>query len=186
MSGFIEFCVELKSASEGAAAAEVDGEVSLSQQPGGQEERSKNGRGGRRGMLHRQGSVVCSRVQSLNTISYVDDGEGQTCLTAPLSFLEVAPSVPFHSVRDFFSAFVHFCVFCFCFFRKRNQTLEAQESCVFLRPTGVCSVVLCSANRESGAGLKSPIRSDPILSETKSEHFTLRFKTKQKKRRDLL
>lgn len=75
MSGFIEFCVELKSASEGAAAAEMDGEVSLSQQPGGQEERSKNGRGGRRGMLHRQGSVVCSRVQSLNTISYVDDGK---------------------------------------------------------------------------------------------------------------
>lgn len=102
MSGFIEFCVELKSASEGAAAAEMDGEVSLSQQPGGQEERSKNGRGGRRGMLHRQGSVVCSRVQSLNTISYVDDGEGQTCLTAVLSFLEVAPSVPFYSVRDFF------------------------------------------------------------------------------------
>lgn len=115
MSGFIEFCVELKSASEGAAAADMDGEVSLSQQPGGQAERSKNGRGGRRGMLHRQGSVVCSRVQSLNTISYVDDGEGQTCLTAALSFLEVAPSVPFHSVRDFFSAFVHFCVFCFCF-----------------------------------------------------------------------
>lgn len=75
MSGFIEFCVELKSASEGAAAADMDGEVSLSQQPGGQAERSKNGRGGRRGMLHRQGSVVCSRVQSLNTISYVDDGK---------------------------------------------------------------------------------------------------------------
>lgn len=188
MSGFIEFCVELKSASEGAAAADMDGEVSLSQQPGGQAERSKNGRGGRRGMLHRQGSVVCSRVQSLNTISYVDDGEGQTCLTAALSFLEVAPSVPFHSVRDFFFSLCSFLCFLllFCFFRKRNQTLEAQESCVFLRPTSVCSVVLCSANRESGAGLKSPIRSDPILSETKSEHFTLRFKTKQKKRRDLL
>ncbi|XP_023132115.1 FERM domain-containing protein 8 [Amphiprion ocellaris] len=75
MSGFIEFCVELKSASEGGAAAEMDGEVNLSQQPAGQEGRSKNGRGGRRGMLHRQGSVVCSRVHSLNTISYVDNGK---------------------------------------------------------------------------------------------------------------
>lgn len=75
MSGFIEFCVELRSASEGGAAAETDGEVGSSQQPAGQEERSKNGRGGRRGMLHRQGSVVCSRVHSLNTISYVDNGE---------------------------------------------------------------------------------------------------------------
>uniref|UniRef100_A0A3Q0SCU1 FERM domain-containing protein 8 n=1 Tax=Amphilophus citrinellus TaxID=61819 RepID=A0A3Q0SCU1_AMPCI len=75
MSGFIEFCVELKSASEGGAAAETDGEVGSSQQPAGQEERSKNGRGGRRGMLHRQGSVVCSRVHSLNTISYVDTKE---------------------------------------------------------------------------------------------------------------
>lgn len=73
MSGFIEFCVELKSASEGAAA-EVDGEASLSQQPAGQESGNKNGRGGRRGMLHRQNSVVCSRVHSLNTISYVDNG----------------------------------------------------------------------------------------------------------------
>lgn len=131
MSGFIEFCVELKSASEGAAAAEMDGEVSLSQQPGGQEERSKNGRGGRRGMLHRQGSVVCSRVQSLNTISYVDDGEGQTCLTAPLSFLEVAPSVPFHSVRDFFSAFVHFCVFCFGFLGKEIKRLKPKRAASF-------------------------------------------------------
>lgn len=75
MSGFIEFCVELKSASEGAAAAEIDGEASLSQQPAGKEGGNKNGRGGRRGMLHRQSSVVCSRVHSLNTISYVDNGE---------------------------------------------------------------------------------------------------------------
>ncbi|KAM9348674.1 FERM domain-containing protein 8 isoform 1-T1 [Symphorus nematophorus] len=75
MSGFIEFCVELKSASEGGAAAEMDGEVSLSQQPAEQEGSNKNGRGGRRGMLHRQNSVVCSRFQSLNTISYVDTGK---------------------------------------------------------------------------------------------------------------
>ncbi|XP_051255968.1 FERM domain-containing protein 8 [Dicentrarchus labrax] len=75
MSGFIEFCVELKSASEGGAAAEMDGEVNLPQQPAGQEGSNKNGRGGRRGMLHRQNSVVCSRVHSLNTISYVDNGK---------------------------------------------------------------------------------------------------------------
>ena len=78
MSGFIEFCVELKSAAEGGASAETDNEVSLSQEPAGQDGRSKNGRGGRRGMLHRQNSVVCSRVHSLNTISYVDNG-GSNC-----------------------------------------------------------------------------------------------------------
>lgn len=70
MSGFIEFCVELKSGSEGGAAVETDGEELP--QPTGQH---KNGRGGRRGMLHRQNSVVCSRVHTLNTISYVDTGE---------------------------------------------------------------------------------------------------------------
>lgn len=75
MSGFIEFCVELKSASEGGAAAGMDGEVNLSQQPDGQDGHNKNGRGGRRGMLRRQSSVLCSRVHSLNTISYVDNGE---------------------------------------------------------------------------------------------------------------
>lgn len=75
MSGFIEFCVELKSVSEAAAAAERDGEAGHSQQTAGQDGSSKNGRGGRRGMLRRQSSVVCSRVHSLNTISYVDTGE---------------------------------------------------------------------------------------------------------------
>ncbi|XP_029957242.1 FERM domain-containing protein 8 [Salarias fasciatus] len=75
MSGFIEFCVELKTASEGGAAAETDGEAGQSRQPAEQEGSKKNGRGGRRGMLQRQGSVVCSRVHSLNTISYVDNGK---------------------------------------------------------------------------------------------------------------
>ncbi|XP_058483232.1 FERM domain-containing protein 8 [Solea solea] len=75
MSGFIEFCVELKSTSEGGAAAEMDGETSPSQQAAGQDGGRKNGRGRRRGMLHRQNSVVCSRVHSLNTISYVDNGK---------------------------------------------------------------------------------------------------------------
>lgn len=72
MSGFIEFCVELRSGSEGGAAAENDGKDIP--QAANQEARHKNGRGGRHGMLHRQNSVVCSRVHTLNTISYVDTG----------------------------------------------------------------------------------------------------------------
>ncbi|XP_027886444.1 FERM domain-containing protein 8 [Xiphophorus couchianus] len=71
MSGFIEFCVELMSTSEGGAA----NEPGIPQEPTGQEAGTRNGRGGRRGMLQRQGSVVCSRVHSLNTISYVDNGK---------------------------------------------------------------------------------------------------------------
>uniref|UniRef100_A0A1A7YHW2 FERM domain-containing protein 8 n=1 Tax=Iconisemion striatum TaxID=60296 RepID=A0A1A7YHW2_9TELE len=71
MSGFIEFCVELRSASEGGAAAEANHEAGLSEREAG----AKNGRGGRRGMLQRQSSVVCSRVDSLNTIDYVDNGK---------------------------------------------------------------------------------------------------------------
>uniref|UniRef100_A0A1A8JQK1 FERM domain-containing protein 8 n=1 Tax=Nothobranchius kuhntae TaxID=321403 RepID=A0A1A8JQK1_NOTKU len=71
MSGFIEFCVELRSASEGGAA----GDAGLSQQLDEREAGAKNGRGGRRGMLQRQSSVVCSRVDSLNTIDYVDNGK---------------------------------------------------------------------------------------------------------------
>ncbi|KAF6722290.1 FERM domain-containing protein 8 [Oryzias melastigma] len=77
MSGFIEFCVELKSTSEGGAAAQSDGaeNPSQSKQPGAQDGRDRNGRGGRRAMLQRQPSVVCSRVDALNTISYVADGK---------------------------------------------------------------------------------------------------------------
>ncbi|KAF7206131.1 FERM domain-containing protein 8 [Nothobranchius furzeri] len=71
MSGFIEFCVELRSASEGGAA----GDAGLSQQLDEREAGAKNGRGGRCGMLQRQSSVVCSRVDSLNTIDYVDNGK---------------------------------------------------------------------------------------------------------------
>uniref|UniRef100_A0A3P9NEW3 FERM domain-containing protein 8 n=1 Tax=Poecilia reticulata TaxID=8081 RepID=A0A3P9NEW3_POERE len=71
MSGFIEFCVELMSTSEGGAA----NELGVPQEPAGQEAGTRNGRGGRRGMLQRQGSVVCSRFHSLNTISYVDNKE---------------------------------------------------------------------------------------------------------------
>uniref|UniRef100_A0A674AQ54 FERM domain-containing protein 8 n=1 Tax=Salmo trutta TaxID=8032 RepID=A0A674AQ54_SALTR len=77
MSGLIEFCVELQSAAEGGAATETetDSDVSLSHQPAGQAGNSDRGRGGRRGKLRRQSSVVCSRVHTLNTISYVDNGK---------------------------------------------------------------------------------------------------------------
>ncbi|KAM6969940.1 FERM domain-containing protein 8 [Aplochiton taeniatus] len=75
MSGLIEFCVELRSPSpaDGSAATETDGDVSPSRQPA--EGASEKGRGGRRGKLRRQNSVVCSRVHTLNTISYVDNGK---------------------------------------------------------------------------------------------------------------
>ncbi|XP_056140797.1 FERM domain-containing protein 8 [Lampris incognitus] len=75
MSGFIEFCVELRSASEGGAAADTDGDASPSQQPAGQDASTEKRQGGQRGKLRRQSSVVCSRVHSLNTISYVDNGK---------------------------------------------------------------------------------------------------------------
>ncbi|KAG5284654.1 hypothetical protein AALO_G00029030 [Alosa alosa] len=75
MSGLIEFCVELRSAGE-AAASGTDGEVAPAQTPpAGQEGTTERARGNRRGKLRRQSSVVCSRVHSLNTISYVDDGK---------------------------------------------------------------------------------------------------------------
>lgn len=83
MCGFIEFCVELKSVSEGGAAAEMDGEGGRSPQPAEQDGSNKNAREGRRGMLRRQSSVVCSRVHSLNTISYVDNGEPRVHLFSP-------------------------------------------------------------------------------------------------------
>lgn len=73
MSGLIEFCVELRSVGESAAAG-TDGEVTPSQEPTGQETNEKT-RERRQGKLRRQSSVVCSRVHSLNTISYVDDGK---------------------------------------------------------------------------------------------------------------
>lgn len=75
MSGLIEFCVELRSAGDGAATG-TDGEVVPAQAaPAGQVGSTERPRGNRRGKLRRQSSVVCSRVHSLSTISYVDDGE---------------------------------------------------------------------------------------------------------------
>ena len=73
MSGLIEFCVELRSAAEGGTTTETDGAVGPSHQPAGQAGGSGEGNG-RRGKLRRQNSVVCSRVHTLNTISYVDNG----------------------------------------------------------------------------------------------------------------
>lgn len=65
MSGLIEFCVELRSIGDAAA----------SQMASAQEESVEGARGRRAGKVRRQSSVVCSRVHTLNTISYVDDGE---------------------------------------------------------------------------------------------------------------
>lgn len=75
MSGLIEFCVELRTAGEAAAATGTDGEAAPVQPPSGQVGTAERARGNRRGKLRRQSSVVCSRVHSLNTISYVDNGE---------------------------------------------------------------------------------------------------------------
>ncbi|XP_051973614.1 FERM domain-containing protein 8-like [Xyrauchen texanus] len=74
MSGLIEFCVELRSVGESSATG-TDGEVTPSQGPSGQVEGSEKTREKRQGKLRRLSSVVCSRVHSLNTISYVDDGK---------------------------------------------------------------------------------------------------------------
>ncbi|XP_051971916.1 FERM domain-containing protein 8 [Xyrauchen texanus] len=74
MSGLIEFCVELRSVSESAATG-TDGEVTPSQAPSVQAEGSEKTRERRQGKLRRQNSVVCSRVHSLSTINYVDDGK---------------------------------------------------------------------------------------------------------------
>uniref|UniRef100_A0A8C9WPA9 FERM domain-containing protein 8 n=1 Tax=Scleropages formosus TaxID=113540 RepID=A0A8C9WPA9_SCLFO len=74
MNGLIEFCVELRAMGD-AAATGTDGELSPSQQPAGLTGTASRMRGGQRGKLRRQSSVVCSRVHSLSTISYVDDGK---------------------------------------------------------------------------------------------------------------
>ncbi|GAA6069864.1 FERM domain-containing protein 8, partial [Tachysurus ichikawai] len=65
MSGLIEFCVELRSVGDAAA----------SQMASAQEQSVEGARGRRVGKVRRQSSVVCSRVHTLNTISYVDDGK---------------------------------------------------------------------------------------------------------------
>ncbi|XP_076875650.1 FERM domain-containing protein 8 isoform X2 [Brachyhypopomus gauderio] len=73
MSGLIEFCVELRAVGEASASA--DGEASPSHTPAGQVGGDERVREQRRRKLRRQNSVVCSRVHTLSTISYVDDGK---------------------------------------------------------------------------------------------------------------
>ncbi|XP_017581215.1 FERM domain-containing protein 8 isoform X1 [Pygocentrus nattereri] len=79
MSGLIEFCVELRSVGDAAAAATgTDGDAAVLNTPAGQSPVGQVGRERppeRRGRLRRQSSVLCSRVHTLSTISYVDDGK---------------------------------------------------------------------------------------------------------------
>lgn len=64
MSGLIEYCIELNQAAEPAVPQEgVSG-------PGSSPPPTQ------RPVLRRQGSVVCSRIQHLSTIDYVEDGQG--------------------------------------------------------------------------------------------------------------
>ncbi|ELW65110.1 FERM domain-containing protein 8 [Tupaia chinensis] len=64
MSSLIEYCIELNQAAEPAVPQEgVSG-------PGSSPPPTQ------RPVLRRQGSVVCSRIQHLSTIDYVEDGQG--------------------------------------------------------------------------------------------------------------
>ncbi|XP_048853897.1 FERM domain-containing protein 8 [Brienomyrus brachyistius] len=74
MSGLIEFCVELRAIAEGTATGS-DGDLGPPQAQAGAAGAAGRPRGGQRGKLRRQSSVVCSRVHTLSTISYVDDGK---------------------------------------------------------------------------------------------------------------
>ena len=72
MSGLIEHCIELNQTSELAAPQEpVSGPPSAA---------SSLPSSAQRPQLQRQGSVVCSRLQHLSTIDYVEEGEpAHTC-----------------------------------------------------------------------------------------------------------
>uniref|UniRef100_G1P178 Uncharacterized protein n=2 Tax=Myotis lucifugus TaxID=59463 RepID=G1P178_MYOLU len=63
----IEYCIELSQASEPAAPQE--GASGPSSAPGSLPPPTQ------RPQLRRQGSVVCSRIQHLSTIDYVEEGE---------------------------------------------------------------------------------------------------------------
>ncbi|XP_022522491.1 FERM domain-containing protein 8 isoform X2 [Astyanax mexicanus] len=73
MNGLIEFCVELRSVGNAAVAADMDGDATASQEPAEHTPSSQTQE--RRSRLRRQSSVMCSRIHTLNTISYVDDGK---------------------------------------------------------------------------------------------------------------
>ncbi|XP_043828853.1 FERM domain-containing protein 8 isoform X2 [Dromiciops gliroides] len=68
MSGLIEYCIELSLAKEAAPTQET--KVSPTAIPGPQPPSASQ-----RHKLRRQSSVVCSRLQHLATIDYVDDGK---------------------------------------------------------------------------------------------------------------
>nr|KAF6465173.1 FERM domain containing 8 [Rousettus aegyptiacus] len=67
MSSLIEYCIELNQAMEPAAPPEsASGPLSVPGSPPPPTQRPQ---------LRRQGSVVCSRIQHLSTIDYVEEGE---------------------------------------------------------------------------------------------------------------
>ncbi|KAJ6656975.1 hypothetical protein lerEdw1_002976 [Lerista edwardsae] len=68
MSGLIEYCIELNAAAEGTGQEAV-----ASVAPSSAPQRSPVAR--QRAKLQRQSSVVCSRIQHLSTIDYVEDGK---------------------------------------------------------------------------------------------------------------
>uniref|UniRef100_A0A8C5UUZ6 FERM domain containing 8 n=1 Tax=Microcebus murinus TaxID=30608 RepID=A0A8C5UUZ6_MICMU len=68
MSGLIEYCIELNQAAEPAAPQESV--------PGPPAAPTSSPPPAQRPKLRRQGSVVCSRIQHLSTIDYVEDGKG--------------------------------------------------------------------------------------------------------------
>ncbi|XP_053416998.1 FERM domain-containing protein 8 isoform X3 [Nycticebus coucang] len=68
MSSLIEYCIELNQATEATAHQEsISGPPSAPTSSPSLTQRPK---------LRRQGSVVCSRIQHLSTIDYVEDGKG--------------------------------------------------------------------------------------------------------------
>lgn len=73
MSSLIEYCIELNQAMEPAAPPEsASGPLSVPGSPPPPTQRPQ---------LRRQGSVVCSRIQHLSTIDYVEEGERPLCGT---------------------------------------------------------------------------------------------------------
>ncbi|KAM7226270.1 hypothetical protein CapIbe_022415 [Capra ibex] len=65
MSSLIEYCIELSQAAEPAASQEAGPASASGSSPPPHQ----------RPQLRRQGSVVCSRIQHLSTIDYVEEGE---------------------------------------------------------------------------------------------------------------
>ncbi|TNM85134.1 hypothetical protein fugu_009312 [Takifugu bimaculatus] len=109
MSGFIEFCVELNSASEGGAAGETDREdVPQSCQSGRQAQE-----------WTRRTARDASQTKQRG--------------------MQSSPHAKHHQLRGHW---------------KRNQALEAQESCILFYPAGT-RVLGCTSVRESGTGLNS-------------------------------